>query len=137
MKKNKLKTVFTALIAFALATGGSVASVHAYNRQTNKEKSVRVDVLPVTLALGEKVVFDIRMNTHSVGLDNDIVSGSVLKDDKGIAYNAIKWNGTPGGGHHRKGTLEFPALKGNPKSVTLIIKGVSNVPERVYKWTLE
>jgi len=49
----------------------------------------------------------------------------------------LDWDGTPPGSHHRNGTLEFETLKGNPKSITLFIKGVSNVPKRIYKWVLE
>jgi len=139
MKKIKFKTALTALaaiIAVAIVTGGAV-NAQAYKRQSNKEKSVRVDVLPVELTTGKPVKFDIKMNTHSVTLKSDIVAGSVLQDDTGVAYKALKWDGTPPGSHHRSGTLEFPVLNGNPKSVTLIIKGVSNVPQRIYTWTLE
>jgi hypothetical protein len=139
MKKITVKTALTALaviIIVAILTGGAV-NAHAYKRQTNKEKSVRVDVLPVELTKGKPVKFDIKMNSHSVTLKSDIVAGSVLEDDTGVAYKALNWDGMPPGGHHRSGTLEFPVLNGNPKSITLIIKGVSNVPERIYKWTLE
>ena len=139
MKKRKFNTALTALaaiIAIAIVTGGAV-NAHAYKRQSNKEKSVRVDVLPVELTKGKPVKFDIKMNSHSVNLTSDIVTGSVLKDDTGIVYKALNWDGMPAGGHHRSGTLEFPVLEGNPKSITLIIQGVSDIPERVYKWTLE
>jgi len=33
-------------------------------------------------------------------------------------------------------TLEFPELKGDPKSVKLVIKGVAGVPERPFKWII-
>ena len=139
MKTTKFKTIFTAFtafIAFAIVIGGAV-NAQAYKRLSNKEKSVRVDVLPIDLKKGKPVKFDIKMNSHSVDLKNDMVAGSVLQDDTGTEYNALKWDGTPPGGHHRSGKLEFPVLKGEPNSVTLIIKGVSNVPQRIYKWTLE
>jgi hypothetical protein len=139
MKKIKFKqglTIAVAFITIAFVSGIAI-DAQAYKRQSNKERSVRVDVLPLELAVGKPVKFEIRMNTHSVTLNSDIVAGSVLEDDTGAEYKALNWNGTPPGSHHRTGTLEFPALKGNPKSVMLIIKGVSNVPKRIYKWTLE
>jgi hypothetical protein len=139
MKKIKFKqglTIAVAFITIAFVSGIAI-DAQAYKRQSNKERSVRVDVLPLELAVGKPVKFEIRMNTHSVTLNSDIVAGSVLEDDTGAEYKALNWNGTPPGSHHRTGTLEFPALKGEPKSVMLIIKGVSNVPKRIYKWTLE
>jgi hypothetical protein len=139
MKKFNLKQGLTIAVAFmAIAfVSGITKDAQAYKRQSNKEKSVRVDVLPVELSVGEPVKFEIRMNSHSVTLNSDIVTGSILEDDTGAQYKALNWDGTPPGSHHRSGTLEFPALKGNPKSVTLFIKGVSNVPKRTYKWVLE
>ena len=35
------------------------------------------------------------------------------------------------------GTLEFPVIKGNPGSVTLIIKNIASVPERVFTWQVK
>ena len=139
MKKIKFKIALTALAAALTFTFATIGAINAqtYKRQSNKENRVRVDVLPVQLAIEKPMIFDIKMNTHSVTLNSDIVAGSVVKDDFGTEYKALKWDGTPPGNHHRSGTLEFPALKNTPKSVTLIIKGVSNVPERIYKWTLE
>jgi hypothetical protein len=139
MKKIKFKIALTALaavITFTIVTIGAI-NAQAYKRQSNKENRVRVDVLPVQLVIGKPIIFDIKMNTHSVELNSDLVTGSVVQDDSGRVYNALEWDGTLPGSHHRSGVLAFTALKGTPKSVTLIIKGVSNVPERIYKWILE
>jgi hypothetical protein len=49
-----------------------------------------------------------------------------------------------GSGHHREGVLSFPATDagGKPlvspeaKAVTLIVRGIGGVPERVFQWPL-
>ena len=139
MKKTKFKILFIALVSIITFIAVAVGAINAqtYNRQSSKENSVRVDALPIQLIIGKSMIFDIKMNTHSVELDSDLVADSLVRDDSGVEYKALKWDGTPPGDHHRSGTIEFPVLKGTPKSVTLIIKGVSKVPERIFKWILE
>ena len=110
--------------------------VAAFERQSSQENKVRVDVVPIALVLGKPVKFEVRMNTHSVSLDQNIVDISILKDDLGQEYLPVNWNGSPAGGHHRSGVLEFLLLKGNPSSVTLVIQNIANVPERIFKWEM-
>lgn len=98
--------------------------------------SVTVDVKPTVLAVGEPVVFDISMNTHSVDLSDDMTKITLLRDDTGKEYKPTAWEGADSGGHHRSGTLKFPALTGKPKSVELVIKGLAKVPERDFEWDL-
>ena len=107
-----------------------------YEHQSSRQNMVSVDVVPIALALGKPVKFEIRMNTHSVSLDQNIVGISILKDDLGQEYLPVNWNGSPASGHHRSGVLEFPLLKGNPGSVTLIIQNIANIPERTFKWRI-
>ena len=116
-------------LALALPAAG-------YERQSSRENMVRVDVLPIALVSGKPVKFEVRMNTHSVSLDQNIVGISILKDDLGREYLPVNWNGSPASGHHRSGVLEFPLLKGNPGSVTLIIQNIANVPERTFRWKI-
>lgn len=139
MKTNQQKNWWTAAVVFSVAAliMAFVVKADAYKRQSSNERAVRVDVLPVQLKPGETVKFEVRMNTHSVSLDTDLAADSLLIDDAGKEYTATHWEGTPPGSHHRSGILIFPVLKENPKAVTLIIKNVSNVPERIYKWALE
>ncbi len=70
-------------------------------------------------------------------LDQDMVVVSTLVDDNGTTYQPLEWNGSGPSGHHRSGTLIFPNLKGAPKFVTLVIRGIANVPERVFEWKIE
>jgi hypothetical protein len=108
----------------------------AFDVQTNDESAVRVDVKPVSLVAGKPAVFEIRLNTHSVNLSYDMVEISSLQDGEGKIYKAVEWKGSPLGGHHRRGILEFPNLEGTPQSVKLVIRGVAGVPERSFEWKI-
>jgi hypothetical protein len=116
---------------------GVALEAWAYKRISSRKNSVNVDVVPVQLASGQQVKFDVRMSTHSVELGQDMVAVSLLKDSNGQVYRTENWKGSPPGGHHRSGTLEFPVIKGNPGSVTLIIKNIASVPERVFTWKIK
>jgi hypothetical protein len=59
-----------------------------------------------------------------------------LKDDKGNEYEAMEWDGSPPGGHHRYGVLTFPKLKQDTTSIELTIKDVYDIPERIFYWDL-
>jgi hypothetical protein len=110
---------------------------HAYETQSNNKGRVTVNVRPVQLVPGQPAKFEVRMNTHSVTLDYDLVSICTLKDDRGREYQPTNWKGSPPGGHHRKGILEFPELIGDAGKITLVIRQISNVPERTFEWSVE
>lgn len=103
----------------------------------NDENGVSIEVTPMDFSLGSPVKFDVALDTHQGDLDFDMVEISLLKDGSGNVYLPLNWDGSPSGGHHRKGVLTFPKLKGEAKHIELIIKNVYNVPERVFTWTLE
>ena len=134
-KKRYLKPVWIVMsLALVLLL---ISNVYAFKSITSREKGVTVDVRPEQIVNGQPVKFKVRMNTHSVTLAEDMMAVSELKDDGGKSYKAVKWQGSPPGGHHRSGILEFPKLEGSPKKVTLIIKDVSRVPERIFEWTIK
>jgi hypothetical protein len=108
----------------------------AFDIQTNDENSVRVDVKPVALIAGKPAVFEIRLNTHSVNLSYNMTEISTLQDSEGRIYKAIEWKGSPLGGHHRRGMIEFPKLEGTPQSVKLVIRGIAGVSERSFEWKI-
>lgn len=118
------------------ASSASKSSAAAFETQSSAGGSVTVDVKPTTLVVGEPVVFDVAMNTHSVDLSDDMTKISILRDDVGQEYKPTAWYGPGGGGHHRAGTLKFAALISKPKYVELVIKGLAQVPERVFRWDL-
>ena len=138
MKKiTRTNKIYVSVIMIILLVMGVALEAWAYKRISSRKNSVNVDVVPVQLAPGQQVKFDVRMSTHSVELSQDMVAVSLLKDSNGQEYRPENWKGSPAGGHHRSGTLEFPAIKGNPGSVTLIIENIANVPERVFTWKVQ
>ena len=134
MKMRMIYGIFglATLVILAVAV-----SAGAYEMRSNRENQVRVDVKPVQLAPGHPAKFEVRMNTHSEPLEEDMVAISSLKDNTGRVYQATAWQGSGPGGHHRKGVLEFPKLEGNTESITLIIRKIAKVPERIFEWTVE
>ncbi len=135
MKKvNHIKTIGVFVTAVLITTIGFIPQAMAYKSQTNKESRVRVEVRPVQLGSEQAATFKVRMNTHSVELNQDMVAISVLKDSQDNEYQPLKWDGSPPSGHHRSGTLVFPPLKGKPDFVILIIRDIANVPERIFEW---
>jgi len=113
------------------------ADALAYQAQSNNQNSVRVDVRPVQLLPGKPAKFEVRMNTHSGDLSQDLVAVCILKDNSGREYRPTGWDGSPPGGHHRSGVLAFPELGDATQSITLVIREVANVPERVFNWSIE
>ena len=109
----------------------------AYKTKSNKKNSVRVDVRPVQLLPGKPAKFEIRMNTHSVDLSYDMVAVSTLKDNQGREYRPINWEGSSDESHHRQGILEFPKLETNTASITLVIRKIAEVPERIFEWSVK
>lgn len=137
MKINRKYGIFWIAALVVAVTVGWMVNADAYEMRSSRENSVRVDVKPVQLVPGQPVRFEVRMNTHSEPLEEDMVAVSSLKDNTGRVYQATAWQGSEPGGHHRKGVLEFPALEDNSESITLIIRKVANVPERTFKWSVE
>lgn len=129
--KRWLTILAVGILPLALA---SMAA--AYDGQSNNAKGVRVEVLPVQLALGEVARFEVRMNTHTVPLVQDLKTSAVLRDDQGHEYRPVAWEGSAPGGHHRSGTLIFPKLEGPAASVTLTIQNVAGIPAREFSWQL-
>ena len=120
----------------ASSASGAKSSGATFETKSNDGGSVTVDVKPTALAVGEPVAFDVKMDTHSVELADDMTKIAILRDDVGKEYKATAWDGPGSGGHHREGTLKFPALTSKPHHVELVIKGLAKVPERIFKWEL-
>ena len=136
-KTTRTNKKYISAIMILLLVMGVALEAGAYKRISSRKNSVNVDVVPVKLSSGQQVKFDVRMSTHSVELSQDMVVVSLLKDSNGQEYRPENWKGSPPGGHHRSGTLEFSAIKGNPDSVTLIISNIADVPERVFTWKVK
>ena len=138
MKINRIYTIFgIAALVIGVVSVGLMVDAGAYETKSNRENQVRVDVKPVQLAPGQPARFEVRINSHSKTLGEDMVAVSSVKDNAGRIYQATAWQGSEPGGHHRKGVLEFPKLENNTESITLIIRKVANVPERTFEWSVE
>jgi hypothetical protein len=134
--KNLKIAHFVALVITLFLVNWTIDAA-AYQTQSNNQNRVRVDVRPIQLLPGKPVKFEIRMNTHSGDLSQDLIVVSTLKDSSGREYQPTNWDGSPPGGHHRSGVLEFSELGDAAQSITLVIREVANVPERVFNWSIE
>jgi hypothetical protein len=138
-------------VALSAALFGSVGPVLATTddavtvRQTADAQTnvgggvtVKVSQLDVADAIGFKVVLD----THSVNLDAyDLGQLAVLRTRSGEEIAPLAWE-APAGGHHREGTLSFPAVTADGTPVVqpdggqlvLVIRDIAGVPERSFAW---
>jgi hypothetical protein len=100
------------------------------------QNSITVKATPLGFNENEEFKIDIKMDTHSVDLNYDIAEISILEDSKGNTYNAVQWNGSPPGGHHRSGTLSFPPVEGSTTFLKLTIPDM-NGADRIFTWNLK
>jgi hypothetical protein len=87
----------------------------------------------------------VTLDTHTVDLDPYALEKlAVLRDGRGRELPALGLESPSGSGHHREAVLSFPATdaSGQPlvspeaKAVTLIVRGIGGIPERVFQWPL-
>ena len=119
------------LVVAAAATGW------AYDTQDSNQNGVRVTVTPRVLSPGKAAQFEIRLNTHSVALEQDLTQVAELRDSLGRVYQVKGWDGSPPGGHHRSGTLTFANLQESIDGITLVLRDIAGVPQRTFSWKIE
>jgi Spy/CpxP family protein refolding chaperone len=87
----------------------------------------------------------VTLETHAVDLDQyQLEKLAVLRDAQGGEIQAVGFESPSGSGHHREGVLTFPGTdaSGKPllspeaKSLTLILRGIGGISERVFQWQL-
>ncbi|HXH13335.1 MAG TPA: periplasmic heavy metal sensor [Alphaproteobacteria bacterium] len=92
-----------------------------------------------------KLAVQVKLDTHAVDLDQyQLEKLAVLRDAQGREISALGLESPSGSGHHRGGVLTFPGTdaSGKPvlgpeaKALTLILRGIGGVPERVFRWQL-
>jgi hypothetical protein len=116
------------LMAIVVALGAAAAAL-----QTSSEGSVVVRVTPGRFAPDAATWdFEVVFETHTAPINGDPAQFSILLDPQGWTHTALRWDGDPPGGHHRKGVLRFKVLRPAPASVTLKIRGIGGVPERAF-----
>ncbi len=125
--------IFAALFAVVSAT--AAAELEEISTQGS---GVTVRAKPADVAIDAKAwSFDIRLDTHSQDLSDDLVRTSVLIDDAGKKYAALAWDGMPPGGHHRKGVLSFAPVKPLPAAIELQIQRPGEAAPRRFRWPLK
>jgi hypothetical protein len=86
---------------------------------------------------GEAPTFQVVLDTHSVNLDGYRFEEIVrLRDGQGSEVAPAAVEGAKGSGHHREATVRFAWPNPKPNSLELVVKGVADVPERVFRWPL-
>lgn len=110
-------------------------------RRVNDEGPVEITVVYLN-PLAEKsdpgLSFEVRMNTHSVNLDDyDMGALSTLRINGRSEKKAIGWFEPGGGGHHVSGVLKFSGpLPSDADHLELIIRDVGSISVRKFEWTL-
>lgn len=150
--KSRWLGVLTVLVlawAFALAAEVQVAEASKRDlRRSSYEGPVSIDLTYLSPTEGQAdgaLTFEVRINTHSVDLDQyDLAKLSRLEVDGGASVEPLGWFNPGGGGHHRYGQLRFPASRpdGSPlvgsgaRYIEVVIQGVGGVAERRFRWEL-
>lgn len=106
-----------------------------YETKQDSRGEITVEVAPVKLSRGDKVVFRVLLDTHSVELNYDLKNLAVLSDDKGREYKALNWTGGLGG-HHIEGELSFPPVNKDTKTINLKIFSIDKI-DKVFSWNFE
>jgi hypothetical protein len=102
----------------------------------DSRNSITVEATPLGFNPDEELKIDIKLDTHSVSLDYDIAAISNIEDSLGNTYLAIRWDGSPPGGHHRSGTLSFPPVEKSTTYLKLTIPDINGV-DRIFTWNLK
>lgn len=131
MKYQKVIIFSLGVIVISTALYYVISKIASSRVEQTILQTQTITVGPVTYKVTPKKVvsnsdtwdFEVSLDTHTGSLDQDLVALVRLVDDKGNKYKAIKWEGTPPGGHHREGVLSFNAISPKPNNVSLIVKG--------------
>jgi len=121
-------------ITFAAAADAASSDLKT---QTSREGNVNVTVTPRSLAPGASSWdFEVVLETHTQPLDQDLTKVAALIDAHGRPHAPLAWEGSPPGGHHRRGLLRFQPLAGNPAIAELRLHGIGGV-DRTFRWQLK
>ncbi len=134
-----------AITAYSCIGDFSVANVIAisnaaelgYAPQVSDERQIKITATLQSIAKEAKTWdVEVIMETHTHALSDGMENTSVLIAD-GKQYKPVGWEGSPPGGHHRKGLLRFNAIFPKPPSVELQIRLIGDPTPRSFKWRLK
>jgi len=112
----------------------AAATSSTLEAKTSSDGWAEVEAMPLALASSEWS-FGISLNAHQE-IDADLAKAVTLTDDQGDSLAPLRWDEPSPGGHHRKGTLVFPAPSSKPASITLTMKDVGGAALRTFTWKL-
>ncbi len=113
--------------------------------QTDSQGGMILEIQFKELTEKGELAFAVRMNDHVIGINQYALDNlAFLANDQGTQVQASRWQSITLSEQRVSGTLYFPAEdnSGSPVlvhgigSVTLIIKGLAGIPERIFQWTL-
>lgn len=120
-----------------LGIGESFGAATAGTAQTVSGGGVTAKVTYLNPGSNDNLLFQVVLDTHSVGLDGyDLKSITVLRDDAGKSYLPTGAE-NKGSGHHREVTLSFPKVSPEAKSLEIVIKDLAGVKERTFHWEIQ
>lgn len=118
---------------WAAGFGAAQATAATAAAQTSNQGGVKITVEPRGFPRAKTWDFAITLETHTQPLDDDLVNGATLLAD-GKPYRPLVWEGSPPGGHHRKGVLSFAVVTPQPQAVELQIRRPGEASPRVFRW---
>lgn len=132
-------TIFLASVCALMSQGieASEAKKAGLAPQTSKAHGVTITVTPLSLSNEAKAWdFEITLESHTQELNDDLIGSSVLIGD-GMQAAPLGWEGTPPGGHHRKGLLRYKPISPAPRSLELQIQRPGEPIPRSFRWRLK
>ena len=123
-------------IAVTVFTASGAMAAAALPAQSSSEAGVTVKVTPRNFT-ADAWEFDVVFDTHSQALTDDLEKTAGLVSDGRTSHAAVKWQGDPPGGHHRKGVLQFQAVSPMPASIELQVKRSGEAALRSFRWKLK
>jgi len=106
---------------------------------------VTAEIQFVGLTNQGEIAFRVKMDSHTIRLDQYLLDqSSTLANDQGVKVKASTWETSRPSKHHVSGTLYFPSKDASGKvlfgpgtrKVTLMIKGLAGISERVFQWNV-
>ena len=136
LKKLLSRLALAATIAFPCAYSAYAAEL-GDTPQTSDERGIKVNVLLQYIPAEAKTWdFEVTLESHTQALNDDLTKSAVLIAD-GTKYLPLGWEGSPPGGHHRKGLLRFKVVAPRPQSVELQIRLAGEKAPRTFSWALQ
>jgi hypothetical protein len=113
----------------------TTSSARSWASQVSRTKTVTVTVTPLNIATAAATwEFKVVLDTHSQDLQDDLLTAAAIVDGAGNEQRPIAWQGSPPGGHHREGLLQFNAPEPRPAMITLRLRRPNETEPRAFTW---